>query len=266
MTDDAASRDRPRWSDLFDAMDVAPSRLGEAVIERMTQAIIDGHLKPGDALPSESHIASTFGISKPIAREALRELAAMGVVQVQQGKVSRIRAVDSGPLARFYRFAVGHTQKGMYDAVELRRMLEPPVARLAAERRTSADLDELATIVARLKAGIGDVPAWIEADLAFHRHIGTMTHNSLVSLQMRGLEPLVREMMGRFNARASRTRADWRATLDCHLRIAKAIEEGDPAAAEDGMRAHFEAADEAVAEIYGQPAARPKTRSRRKPR
>src|SRR5262245_23980231 len=115
MIDDAPPvlQERPRWSDLFEANDLAPSRLGEAVIERLTQAIVDGHLKPGDPLPSEGQIASTFGISKPIAREALRELAAMGVIQVQQGKVSRVRALDGGPLARFYRFAVGHTQKGM---------------------------------------------------------------------------------------------------------------------------------------------------------
>jgi GntR family transcriptional repressor for pyruvate dehydrogenase complex len=266
MIDDAPPvlQERPRWSDLFEANDLAPSRLGEAVIERLTQAIVDGHLKPGDPLPSEGQIASTFGISKPIAREALRELAAMGVIQVQQGKVSRVRALDGGPLARFYRFAVGHTQKGMYDAVELRRMLEPPIARLAAERRDEADLSELDLILARLESGVGDLPMWIEADLAFHRHMSTMTHNSLVALQMQGLEPLVREMMLRFNARASRTRADWRRTFERHRRIAEAIRARDAVAAEAGMRAHFEAADEAVAEIYGEAAAKRK-KPRRKP-
>ena len=73
-------------NDPFGAADVVPMRLGEAVIERITQAIHDGRLKPGDALPSEAQIAASFGVSKPIAREAIRQLAAMGVVHIQQGK------------------------------------------------------------------------------------------------------------------------------------------------------------------------------------
>src|ERR687897_538781 len=93
------------WTAIFSDQGIAPSRLGDAVIERLTQAIVDGRLKPGDPLPSEGQIAATFGISKPIAREALRELAAMGVIKVQQAKVSPVRAIDSGPLARFFRFA-----------------------------------------------------------------------------------------------------------------------------------------------------------------
>lgn len=104
---------RPAWAGAM--RDLTPSRLGDAVIERLTAAILEGHLKPGDALPSESQIALTFGVSKPIAREALRELAAMGVVQVQQGKVSRVRAIDSGPLSRFYRFAVARTETGLQE-------------------------------------------------------------------------------------------------------------------------------------------------------
>jgi GntR family transcriptional repressor for pyruvate dehydrogenase complex len=240
---------RSDWDELFGANDLAPSRLGEAVIERLTQAIVDGRLRPGDALPSEGQIASSFGISKPIAREALRELAAMGVLQVQQGKVSRVRAIDSGPLARFFRFAVGRTEKGLHDAVELRRMLEPPIARLAATRRTPDDIAKLRAIVQGMSDAIGDAPHWIEADLAFHRQMAAMAHNGLVALQMQGLEPLVRQMMERFNARGARTRADWQATFDRHVRIEKAIASGEPAAAEKAMRAHFEAADEAIAEL-----------------
>lgn len=239
------------WSSIFTDEGVAPSRLADAVIERLTQAIVDGRLKPGDRLPSESQIAATFGISKPIAREALRELAAMGVIQMQQGKVGRIRAVDSGPLARFFRFAVGRTEQGLHDAVELRRMLEPQIARFAAQRRTESELQALRDILKEMDASLGDIPRWIEADLAFHAQIAAMSHNALVALQMQGLEPVVREMMGRFNDRAARKRADWRQTYDRHVRVAEAIESGNAEAAEQAMRDHFRAADAAIAEIFG---------------
>ena len=239
--------DRHAWA----GGDITPSRLGDAVIERLTTAILDGRLKPGDALPSEAQIASSFGVSKPIAREALRDLAARGVVQVQQGKVSRVRAIDSGPLSRFYRFAMARTERGLHEAVELRRLLEPPIARFAAERRTAAEIDDVRAILARMQAALGDVPRWIEADLAFHRQMAMMAHNGLVALQMQGLEPIVREMMVAFNARSARTGADWRVTYDRHALIADAIAAGDPDASERAVRAHFAAADHAIVEIFG---------------
>ena len=83
----------------------------------------------------------------------------MGVIQVQQGKVSRVRAIDSGPLERFFRFAVGRTQQGLHDAVELRRMLEPQIARLAAQRHTEADFSALSGILAQMEASLGDILA-----------------------------------------------------------------------------------------------------------
>ena len=89
--------------DPFAGGDVVPMRLGDAVIQRITQAIHEGRLKPGDSLPSEARIAASFGVSKPIAREAIRQLAAMGVVHIQQGKPTRVQALDAAPLDRFFR-------------------------------------------------------------------------------------------------------------------------------------------------------------------
>src|SRR5688572_27112423 len=146
--------------DPFGASDVVPIRLGDALIARITQAIHDGRLKPGDVLPSEARIAGSFGVSKPIAREAIRQLAAMGVVHIQQGKPTRVQALDAAPLDRFFRFAVRGSKTGLTEAVELRRVLEPPIARFCAERRSSADVERLAGTLARMKAALTDVPRW----------------------------------------------------------------------------------------------------------
>jgi GntR family transcriptional repressor for pyruvate dehydrogenase complex len=245
-----ARETRPALEALFGAGDVAPSRLGEAVIERLTEAIVEGRLKPGDALPSEGSIAATFGVSKPIAREALRELAAMGVVQVQQGKISRVRAVGAGPLARFYRFAVGTSRRGMEEAVELRRLIEPQAARLSALRRSETQMAAFEAILARMGAAMGDTPRWIEADLAFHAHLGAMAGNRLLALQLEALEPIIRRMMERFNAREPRTPAAWRDTLGRHAAVVGAVRAGDAAASEAAMLAHFSAAETAIAELF----------------
>lgn len=236
-------------SDPFAASDVVPTRLGDALIARITQAIHDGRLKPGDALPSEARLAASFGVSKPIAREAIRQLAAMGVVNIQQGKATRVQALDAGPLDRFFRFAVRGSKTGLTEAVELRRILEPPIAAHSAERRAAADIERLDGILARMEAALGDVPRWIEADLDFHEAVAASSGNRLLDLQIRGLRPVIREVMEIFNSRSARTKGDWRQTYERHVRVVEAIRAGDPGAAASAMNKHFEAAEAAIAEL-----------------
>ena len=235
---------------LFGAAEAAPSRLGDAVIERLTQAILDGRLKPGDPLPSEGRIASSFGVSKQVAREAIRELAAMGVVHIQQGKVTRVRDVDAEPLGRFFRFAVRGSATGLIEAIELRRILEPPMAGLAAPRRSEEEISHLRDILDRMEGSLGDVPAWIEADLDFHEAIGAMSGNRLLRFQIRALRPVIHEIMEIFNSRQRRGSADWRQTFERHARIFAAIEVRDATRAVDAMTRHFEAADDAIRELF----------------
>lgn len=235
--------------DPFAGSDVVPIRLGDTLIARITQAIHDGRLKPGDALPSEARLAASFGVSKPIAREAIRQLAAMGVVNIQQGKVTRVQALDAAPLDRFFRFAVRGRRTGLTEAVELRRILEPPIAAHSAERRSAADVERLDYILARMEAALGDVPRWIEADLDFHEAVAASSGNRLLDFQIRGLRPVIREVMEIFNSREARTAADWRKTYQRHVLVVDAIRAGDSAAAAGAMNKHFEAAEAAIAEL-----------------
>ncbi len=235
--------------DLFAGGDVVPMRLGDAVIQRITQAIHDGRLKPGDFLPSEARIAASFGVSKPIAREAIRQLAAMGVVHIQQGKPTRVQALDAAPLDRFYRFAVRGRANGLTEAVELRRILEPPIAAHSAERRTAEDIEKLDLILARMEDALGHVPRWIEADLDFHEAVAASSGNRLLDFQIRGLRPVIREVMEIFNSREARGPADWQRTFERHVCVVDAIRAGDPIAAFAAMNKHFEAAEAAIAEL-----------------
>lgn len=238
------------FDELFGTAGIAPMRLGHAVIEKLTAAIMDGRLKPGDALPSEGRIAEACGISKQIAREAIRDLAAMGVVHIQQGKVARVRTLDAEPLGRFFRFAVRRSKEGLAEAVEFRQVIEPTVARLAAIRRTNETIGLLETTLRRMEATIEDIPAWIEADLDFHEAMGAVAGNRLLHLQLRGLRPVIREVMELFNARRQRPSAEWRETYQRHVAVFTAVASGDAQAASDAMAQHLYAADGAIQEIF----------------
>lgn len=235
--------------DPFAGGDVVPMRLGDAVIQRITQAIHEGRLKPGDSLPSEARIAASFGVSKPIAREAIRQLAAMGVVHIQQGKPTRVQALDAAPLDRFYRFAVRGRANGLTEAVELRRILEPPIAAHSAGRRSAEDIEKLELILARMEDALGNVARWIEADLDFHEAVAASSGNRLLDFQIRGLRPVIREVMEIFNSREARGPKDWQRTFERHVRVVEAIRAGDSVAASAAMDKHFEAAEAAIAEL-----------------
>lgn len=232
---------------------VAAIRLGDALAERLGAAILSGALKVGDALPAEGRIATAFGVSKPVAREAVRKLAAMGVVHVQHGKVARVRVPDAEPLGRYFRFVACGSKEGLAEAVEMRRILEPPIARLAATRASAADIERLHSILARLKAALRDVEPWIKADLDFHQTLADACGNRVLRLQLAGLRPVLQEVLELFNVR-ERSLEEWRQTYERHARVVAAIEKHDPDAAFSAMVHHFEAAEIAIHDVFPQAA------------
>lgn len=235
---------------------VSSIRLGDAVAEKLGAAILSGALKPGDALPAEGRIASAFGVSKPVAREAVRQLAAMGVVQIQHGKVARVRHPGAEPLGRYFRFVASGSKEALAEAVEMRRIIEPPIARLAATHATEADIARLRDILARLKASLRKVEPWIKADLDFHETLADACGNRLLRLQMAGLRPVLQEILELFNAR-ERSLDDWRETYERHARVVAAVEKHDADAAFSAMIHHFEAADTAIHDVFPHAARNP---------
>ena len=229
---------------------LAPVRLADGVLAELTGAILDGRLPEGAPLPSEARLAARFGVSKQVVREAIRQLAALGVLEIGQGRATRVCAMTGEPLGRFWRFAVGETAEGLNEAVELRRMLEPQVARLAAQRAHGDGLADLAAALAKMQAALDDTALWIEADLDFHATLARLAGNRLVRLQMHGLRPVIERVMQRMNNVATRTRADWETTYERHARVQRAVAARDPDAAHQAMLDHFAAAEGAIAAIF----------------
>jgi GntR family transcriptional repressor for pyruvate dehydrogenase complex len=234
---------------IFSVRQTLPLRLADSVSDAIAEAMFDGRLAPGDALPSEGEIAREFGVSKPIAREALRQLAGAGLVHTQQGKVARAKAMNGEPLDRIYGFAARSSLKRLQEANEMRRVIETGIARLAAERRNPEGLRIMAQAVAEMQAALGDPDVFTEADIAFHLGMALATGNAMLKVQMEGLRSVQRQVSELFSRRSNRTEADWNATVARHRDLYDAIAEGDGDAATARMIAHFAAADIASLEV-----------------
>lgn len=236
---------------IFSVKLAAPSRLADAVSDTIAEALFDGRLAPGDPLPSEGEIAREFGVSKPIAREALRQLSGAGLVHTQQGKVARAKALNGEPLDRIYGFAVRSSLERLREANEMRRVVETGVARLAALRGNPVGLKAMEFAVAEMRCSVGDPASFTAADIAFHHGLALATGNMMIRVQMEGLRSVQREVSELFSRRSNRTDADWNATVDRHDAICSAIAAGDEDRAEAMIIAHYEAADIASLEIVG---------------
>lgn len=243
MTADASRKS------VFDAKPAAPARLADTVSDAIAAALLDGRIAPGEALPAEGEIAREFGVSKPIAREALRQLTSAGLISTQQGKVARAKEINGEPLERIYGYAVRSSLTRLREANEMRRVVETGIARLAAERREKSGLAVMERALEEMHRALKEPEGFTEADILFHLGMALATGNTMIRVQMEGMRSVQREVSELFSRRSNRTDADWNATVERHRLIYEAIAAGDADLAQKRIEIHFEAADIASLEV-----------------
>ena len=225
------------------------------VASSVSREIAEGRLRPGDRLPSEQALASLFGVSRNVVREAIARLRFEGLVWSRQGRGAFVSETgrDSGagtPLVLRLEPLGGPDAAAFASLFQLRDLLEVPAAALAAGLRDAADLDRMRAACAGMRAAPYGSVAWLAGDLDFHQAIASATRNPYVQQIVAFTAGQVRESM----LAAGQARSDdlAQATLDEHARILDTIEAGDPEAAAGAMRGHLAGAMRRI----GLPAAR----------
>ena len=211
--------------------------VSQMVLAKLTQMIVSGAWKAGDTLPSESELARMLNVSKTIIRESVRQLAVLGVIDIQQGKASTVRTLTAQPLELFFRFAMVGRRTGLREAIELRLALETHIVTLAAERMETHEVRSLEEIVKEMWLHKDDLERWVQLDLAFHLAIADGAKNELCRLVMHALRGIVEESMRIVNVRFDLR--DPVATVRRHEKILQSIQQHDPDAARHAMSVHF---------------------------
>jgi DNA-binding FadR family transcriptional regulator len=216
---------------------VVPRRGAVADVQARLQArIAAGEYKADERLPSESELCKAFGVSRPVIREALMSLQALGLTTSQPGigtfvVSDRVRI----PLV-LGRYSPAHVR-------EVRRCIEIPAARLAAERRTDRDVGELAATLARMDDA-DDPTRRTLLDASFHVAIARSSGNPLIVKLVEDLRTVLEE----HSLAAARRPYRRRAAADEHRAVYDAIVERDPEAAAVAMEAHLAGAERSFAE------------------
>lgn len=208
------------------------------VADQLRTLILQGQLGPGDRLPNEVELSEKFGVSRSTVREALRSLASQSLLTTQRGVTggSFIAHPDAVDISSYLETSVGLLSSARVVAVsellEARAILEVPAARLAAERRTDADLAHLREAVEQEEAS---VDSEFEGHRATHAAILEAAGNTLLEMLT---QPLFAVLRTRF-LRDQAPPAFWNDVCTEHRRILTAIEARDAEGAGAAMAEHL---------------------------
>jgi GntR family transcriptional repressor for pyruvate dehydrogenase complex len=226
-----------------------PPTLSEEVLRRFVDVLQAGDIGPGDRLPAERELAAMLGIGRPAVREALRALSLLGIIEARPGRGGTrvVESLDSLPLEP-YLMTLLLNRGRLLELMEIRQILEPEVAALAAERATDQARDVIQGMFQeherRARAGAG-VEVEAEIGRQFHLALAQATNNTTLTLLLNSVSDLLRET-GRLIV--SRRRG---ASLEWHRTILEMVLQREADEARRAMRAHLAEVEHALRSSLG---------------
>ena len=234
---------------------VLKTRVSESIIEQVRDLITSGRLKSGDRLPAEREFAQTLSVSRSAVREAIRALESLGIVEARAGEGTFVVTPPQGkgrdPITASL-FQAWSTQRNLF---EVRRVLEPGLAALAARRATPEQIEKMRAILDDQKGKVHAGESYMKEDTIFHYLIAEATGNEILLRVADSLMELLRETRDTSRKIASRPSR----SLKQHQAILQAIEARNPLMAERRMREHIRAIEQLIFSSAKQPTEEPAT-------
>lgn len=212
-------------------------RVSEEVFRQLYAMINGGTFKPGDQLPSERELSERFEVSRTSVREALRTLETMGMIHssvgVGGGNFVREVTIETiiGPFADF----IHRSGQPLLEMMEFRIILETEIARLAAERRTAEDLQEIQKSIDDMQYEIDEGEIGLTGDNEFHEAVAKATHNQVFVHML----SLAKTLLVKTREASLSVKGVPKMGLGHHRQILSAIEAGMPDEAAQAMKTHL---------------------------
>jgi DNA-binding FadR family transcriptional regulator len=215
----------------------------EGLVGRAVNAIVDdiraNGLRKGDLLPSESAMVTKLQVSRIVVREANRYLAALGILEITNGRAPRVSVPDEHVVGMLLDHVVYTGHVTIQQVLAVRRPLEVRAAALAAVRRTPEQAKRIVAHAAGMRAALKDPKTMSEHDIALHAVIADASQNPLLAIMIKAFTPVTRQTWP--VGWKSRTEPEEQtAMIACHEAIADAIYRQDVVAARTTMSAHFD--------------------------
>ena len=216
--------------------------LPDQIATRLIGLITERQLKPGDRLPPERELASTMGVSRSSLREALRALAMLGVAEMRQGDGTYVSSLEPEKLLRPVGLVLSLSDAGLSELFEARKLVEPGLAALAAERIDSTAAAELVRCAEASPEALEDAEAFMWNDIELHGRIARAADNAVLCRLLDSVASMgiaSRRRTGRLAKVRLQSAQD-------HVEVAAAIAAGDAEEARQAMLRHLENVESAV--------------------
>jgi GntR family transcriptional repressor for pyruvate dehydrogenase complex len=212
-------------------------RLYEQIVRQIEESILKGVLKPGDQLPAEPELAQQFNVSRTAVREAVKVLREKGLVEAYSGRGTFITNGTSQSIRQSFDLMMKIGQpEGSARLVEVREILEPQIAALAATRADEPHLAAMRQAIVVMDGAMHDAHAFIDADDDFHLSLAEAAANPLILSLIDSIVGVLREQrMSVFRLNGGGERGQFH-----HRRIFAAVERRDADGAREAMRAHLQ--------------------------
>jgi GntR family transcriptional repressor for pyruvate dehydrogenase complex len=215
---------------------IQASRLYEQIVQQIEGSILKGELSEGSQLPAERDLAKQFGVSRTAVREAIKALQEKGLVDAFPGRGTFVTNGTSNSMRRSLdRIIKSGESDGWAYLVEVREILEPEIAALAAVRAADQDLATMRETLDLMDNARLDSDAYIEADLDFHLALAEAAANPIVLSLIDSIVGLLREQ----RLRTFRVEGGPERGQSHHKLILEAIQRHDPQGARTAMQAHL---------------------------
>jgi GntR family transcriptional repressor for pyruvate dehydrogenase complex len=209
--------------------------LSSQIIADVRDALFAKKFGPGDFLGTENDIAARYGVSRIVARDALRTLEALGIAEIKMGKGGGARVARGNPrlFAEALAVQLDLIGVGATEIMDAQRAIECLAAELAAEHGTEADFAKLRELIAEAETSIGDIERFTQLGAEFHLAIAEASHNRVLVVQLISLQHV---SWPRRNP--TLTQKVSRRVLDVHKELLALIEIRDAAGARKLMDDH----------------------------
>ncbi|MFR1708682.1 MAG: FadR/GntR family transcriptional regulator [Clostridium sp.] len=207
--------------------------LGEQISEQIAQLIIDNDWKVGDKLPNEFELAKMLNVGRSTIREAIKALTSRNILEIRRGAgtfISQKRGIVDDPLGLAF---VKDKLKLATDLLEVRFMIEPEIAAMAAIKATDEEIKKMTELCDEVEKLIINREEHGSKDIEFHTQIASSSKNSIVA----NLIPIINQSIT-ISIDVTKRRLE-QETIDTHREVLNAIKNHDPKAAHDAMYLHL---------------------------
>lgn len=215
--------------------EVKKEKIFEDIVKQIRRLIKKGRLKAGDKLPPERDLAQAFKVSRASVREAIRVLESAGLVKTHVGNGTYVETGSVENLVKPLATVVVGGRESLMEIFAVRKMFEPHLAYLAAERATTDEVSELRRILGHQRRKMGNPGLVTEIDYSFHLFLAKMAKSQVFLKLYNTLAELINQTREEFLQEGDRPQK----SVEGHQEILSAIEKRDPALAKNAMSSHL---------------------------